>query len=330
VGHLTVEQKRQELFGRCDIDQQITPDVAAATIWFDTYLHIELGQDVNKIFFPAYFMGEAVQFRERFGSDWPAQWPARRSRAVVCTMGKIRYPRVIASCWLANHADQLDFSYTQNWQPTDCEPLLYELLQIGGLKDWTDQWGPALRQLPQRTVGQPGVAVTDHHDNTARIFEMMYADTYRDAAACVVIGAVCWERACEICEKYLQAVYSGCIPLMQGYRCYDRLRDLGFDVFDDIIDTSSQHETNPVLAAWNLWQRNLEFFQQAPEILARPDVQERLRHNFRLAQDLPALYHNSVYRLNSEASQQIFQQHKHKIWAESCSLGINLGMFETP
>ncbi len=330
VTSLPITDKRRALFGRCDIDQQITAEIESATTWFDTYLYIELEHDVRKIFLPAYFLGECAQFQQRFGNRWPEAWPQQRSLSVACAMNKSRYPRVLASCWLANHAQQLTFSYTQNWDHDHQLDLLYELLQIGELKDWTGQWGPELLQLPRRTLGDPLAPLTDDHDNTARIFEMMYPELYRDAAACVIIGAVCWERACEICEKYVCAVYSGCIPLVQGYRAYDRLSALGFDVFEDIIDTASQYELNPVRAAWDLWHRNLEFFQQATEIAKTPRVQQGLLHNFRLAQDLSSLYRNSVQNLNSAEGQQILQQHKHEIWQKSCSLGINLGDFDCP
>jgi hypothetical protein len=305
VSELDLESKRQTLFGRCDIDQFLTSEHSEAAIWFDTYLSIELQtKDANKIFLPTVFIKFCDDFKKHFGDDW--SWSTQRTRAVACAMNKPRYFRLIASCWLANYRDQIDFDYTQNWDPEERVPGLYEILQIGGIKDWTGTGGPDLLQLPEHRIGPfDDIGIVDS-------FLALYENVYRRAASAVVIGAVCWEWASEICEKYLYAVYAGCIPLVQGYGVYDRLQALGFDTFDDIIDISSQWERNPIFAAWNLWERNKDFFANAKDIVSDPAVQRRLRSNLTLTQDLLRLKNNAINNLNDIAS--IEASHLQKIY----------------
>lgn len=307
ASHLDIAAKRQALFGHCTIDNIITPEQRAAIILFDVYAWIDMAEpQPQRVFFPSFFVCQCQELLARFGRDWA--WNDHKTLDVVCLMRLPKYGRLVASCWLANHAHEVSFSYTQLWDCDQHRAGLEELLQIGGLRDWTGAWGPETVMLPR----------THHHDleGTSLVlnFQKLYADVYAQAAACVVLTGTFWERGCELCDKYLAAVYSGCIPVVQGYRVYDRLRALGFDVFDDVIDTSSQYESNSVLAAWNLWDRNLAFFQRATEISRRPDIQRRLRRNLEHAQDLGSVYRNAMLGLNTPAQREILEVYKQQIW----------------
>lgn len=305
VFDLDLESKRKALFGRCDIKQHFTPAHAGTAVLFETYISINLARpDIQQIYFPSYFLQCSFDLQKHLGHGWT--WLTHRTHSVACVMRQPRYPRLIASCWLANNADHIDFVYTQNWDPAEHLPGLYELLQIGGIKDWTGEWGPDLLQLPERQLG----SWVDHDLFTN--FAMLYDAVYSRAAAAMVIGAVCWEQGAEICEKYLLAVLSGCIPIVQGYAVYDRLSCLGFDTFDDVIDTASQWETNPVMAAWNMWEHNRNFFRQAKHIAADVDIQRRLRHNFDLARDIKKLSHNAINNLNNAEARDLW--YKHQLW----------------
>ena len=302
VRHLELENKRKFLFGRCETQNYLSSEHENAAIVFTSYLNLDCPDIVSeKIFIPAWMLRFCSQFLAHFESNW--HWSRIRSHDVTCAMHKARYPRLVTSCWLANHQDDVSFTYTQNWDPQERMSALYEVMQIGGLKDWTNSWGPELRQLPANKVSY-------NPNGDALNFLELYHSITKHAAACVVISAACWEWAGDTCEKYLIAVYSGCIPLVQGYKIYDSLKKLGFDTFDDIIDTSSQDDKNPITAIWNLWDRNKVFLQHAREIIQRSDIQERLRHNFMLARDISLLGRRSIERLNSYRAQEIFYKNK--------------------
>jgi hypothetical protein len=312
VVNLDIESKRKMLFGRCDIDQYITEIATGSAVLFETYISLDLANtNITHIYFPSFFIKASLEIQNKLGSN--RTWPRHRTHSLACAMNQPRYPRIIASCWLANNANDIDFVYTQNWAPDDRIGALYELLQIGGMKDWTGQWGPNLAQLPEVRLG------CRHDHDLPTNFEMLYDALFSHAAVAVVIGAVCWERGCEICEPYLFAVLSGCIPVVQGYGVYDRLERLGFDVFDDIIDTTSQWDTNPITAAWNLWEHNKSFFRQAKDIVSDPQIQIRLRHNADLAQDLQKISHNAINALNEVRAQNLWYQHqlwRHQSWIQ--------------
>lgn len=312
---LDLESRRKTLFGRCDVEQHIVSVPPGSAILFETYINLVLpSSDITKIYFPSCFIMCSSDLREKFGTA--PRWSKNRKHSVACVMNQPRYPRLITSCWLANNVDLIDFVYTQHWDPDERIAALYELLQIGGMKDWTNDWGPRLLQLPESRVGI-------YDKNLVNNFAMLYDEVYSQAASAIVMSAVCWEHGAELEEKYLHAVLSGCIPIVQGYGIYDRLGLLGFDTFEDLIDTSSQWDTNPITAAWNLCEHNRDFFTGAKDIVADPAIQDRLRHNFELAQDFQRLSHNVINALNDISARDLWYQHRlwhHLSWTKRIDL----------
>lgn len=321
VQHLDLQDKRKKLFGRCEIERCINPDLTCQAIVLCNYVYLDCEAiKAEKIFFPFYLLRYATELKQNYSSSW--SWSTTRSANVCCPMAKPRYPRIIASCWLANHQSHLAVAHTQNWHESDQLTTLLELLQLGELKDWTNSFGPTLAQLPFRHV--PNL----HEWDRDAQFRALYPVTYSTAAACIVIGAVSWEWASELCEKYLFAVYGGCIPVVHGYHIYDKLEDLGFDTFKDLIDTSSQYEKNPILSIWKLLDRNLNFFQNSRSLIERPDIQRRLRHNYQIAQDIGWLYRKSIQNLNTDRALTFFNQHKIDIWQAFQIPGLNYSSLE--
>lgn len=311
VTELTLEQKRTFLYGQCLLDRCLTDQQKSGMLINDSYLQLEHPGIKNIFFVPMQFLTPSWYFVQ---NRVPARVESRVRVPLTAPMNTMRYARMIASCWLANHAD-FDFLYTQNWSD-DQQALacIDELLQIGSMRDWTGSWGPVPKQLPRNFLDCTGAIEDFGGSHTAQIFSSLRDEIYAPAASCLVIQSTFWEHGCELNEKYLFAVYSGCIPLVQGYRIYDRLRDLGFDVFDDIIDTTSQHESNPVRAAWMVLEHNRDFLARCLELHKRSDIQQRLWNNIKVAQDVPALYRRCLHRLNDADKLQIFYQYHDEIW----------------
>jgi hypothetical protein len=79
------------------------------------------------------------------------------------------------------------------------------------------------------------------------------------------------------------AIYGGTIPIwVGGWRYADAMKELGFDVFDDIVDHSYQFLEDPIERTDKSIELNLDLlssFTMTPQIL------ERLQHNLDLMLD---------------------------------------------
>ena len=149
-----------------------------------------------------------------------------------------------------------------------------------------------------------------HYHITRQVFETLLMPS----ASAVVLEPVFWEHGCMITEKYLQAVLGGCIPIVNGHKIYNYLESIGFETFGDIIDQSSQHEKNPVLATWNLMDKNLVFFQNALDLYHDTSVRERLLYNINHVKNHRSLYQNMLKNLNSDLGIELFNRYKKEIF----------------
>jgi hypothetical protein len=87
-----------------------------------------------------------------------------------------------------------------------------------------------------------------------------------------------------ITEKTVMAIFGGTIPIwVGGYFIADSMRNLGFDVFDDLIDHSYQQEITPFDRCYQAINKNLSVLQDS--VLLRQffeNNQHRFQHNLNL------------------------------------------------
>lgn len=269
---------------------------------FDRYLNFD-NFEYNGYFYPDFLLKTAVDY-QNFSPNHSIDF-SKKTHGANCVMNKLRPSRVLASCWFANNkVDQM--LYTQSWISTDAIALrlLDELLQMGGLIDWTHEFGPHVKMLEQRWIdhiGNTPARFIENSSSEANFFTTEISEIFNSTAISVVLEPVFWEHGSIATEKYMHAIYGGTIPLVNGYKIYDRLAMLGFDTFSDIIDTSSQFELDPVLRVWNMLEKNKRLFLQWQELISDPHVQNRILNNFTLLQNSEQIFMNSL-KLNSEQS----------------------------
>ena len=292
------------------LEKKVIPDLFASQgldfrdyfFILDTYLNFD-NFEYNGYFYPNFLLKTAVDY-QNFSPDHVIDFK-KKTHSVNCAMNKMRPARVLASCWFANNkVDQM--LYTQSWISTDAIAmrLLDELLQMGGLIDWTHEFGPTVRMLDQNWIAHKGNTPLQFANNSsleANFFTTEISEIFNSTAISVVLEPVFWEHGSIACEKYMHAIYGGTIPLVSGYKIYDSLRTLGFDTFSDIIDTSSQYELNPMLRVWNMLEKNKRLFLQWQELISDPHIQNRILKNLTLLQNPEQIFMNSL-KLNSEQS----------------------------
>jgi hypothetical protein len=139
--------------------------------------------------------------------------------------------------------------------------------------------------------------------NEENFFHSEVKTMFDTTAISIVLEPVFWEHGSNITEKYIHAVYGGTIPLVNGYKIYDVLSQLGFDTFSDVIDTSSQYELDPVLRVWNMLEKNKHVFAQWKELMSDQHIQNRLINNLNLLKTPNVLFCN-ILKLNTNKSLQ--------------------------
>jgi hypothetical protein len=297
---------RLEYFGKNSIVDLFSNRSLDYTNYFFVLDYVNLqGFDNCSLFYPEFFLRTVVNY-QKFAPDYVIDF-SQKQHSVNCVMNKIRPPRILASCWFANNKID-NLLYTQSWDNTDMEILLQsdELLQLGNLIDWTHKFGPDVKMLEKRWIDHKGNDPSYYlrnSNNEKNFFHSGIKTIFDTTAISVVLEPVFWEHGSNITEKYVHAVYGGTIPLVNGYKIYDVLSQLGFDTFLDIIDTSSQYELDPILRVWNMLEKNKDVFAQWKDLISDQHIQNRLINNLNLLKTPDVLFRN-ILKLNNNESLQ--------------------------
>ena len=303
----TYEQIELELFGK---NNYLLPfEISGKSIdekffIFGTYLQLDRFTDRNNvIFLPLEF----YKFIKISTNSIDANTLDFNKKTVVanCQMRNQRYNRILASCWFYNNQDWLNIKYTQSWISEDKEALLFELLKLGKLATWEGS------QYQIKNLDKNYIEYKHAVRNTESTMKMyfdnqQYNSMFRQSAVSIILGATFFEYGCDIDEKYLTAIYGGTIPLHDGYGFYDAVKKLGFDTFDDVVDTSSQYEKNPCIRTWNTLEKNRHLLENGLDYMQRPDIQQRILNNLELAKNPNKCLCNAFKNLNTLAAQHLY------------------------
>lgn len=242
----------------------------------------------NSLIFPSYFLKETRAFACYFGKQRLAF--GNKHYHFNYLSNKLREARILVSSWIANNWNKLDltYTYTQSWSAENGMEVLPSLLEFGEIN-------ASAKTLDKLMYGEYVFG-----DNPKNFEENFLAADSAATAVSIVAEPVFWEHGITLTEKYIQALYSGTIPLILGYGAYDTLARMGFDSFTDIIDTSEQYNPNAVQRVWNTLEKNAWLLQNGIDLVQDRAVQERIEHNLAVISEPEELFYKSVTALNSE------------------------------
>jgi hypothetical protein len=210
-------------------------------------------------------------------------------------MNKPRFSRRYLSHWLANNFDSKEFVYTQSWgQDTNIDYIA----NIFGSK-----FDPT--HLPKKWLES---VVDSSGKNIWKTFYFcLKSELFDISAISIVTEPTLVEPSCYLTEKYINAIYGGTIPLINGYKTYEVLEKIGLDSFGDIIDTRSQYIADPLVRFARLLDDNKSLLKNGLELIGRNDIQDRIRANLSLLRNIPQLATN-IFKLNTKVAMQRYHK----------------------
>jgi hypothetical protein len=297
----TIDELKTELFGK----NSYIPIFAAAGIditnnffIFDSYIYLEeFSKNDNVVYLPV-ALHQCANIHNKTVASTYIDF-SKKTISFNCPMNNQRYNRIITSCWLYNNKNDLIFDYTQSWQSDEKNNLLFELLKIAELATWEGSHYEIKCLNKKHIISDVGGF--NFMSNVAE-----YSNLLNKSAVSIVLNVNFWENGCSLDEKYFNAVITGTIPLCDGYKFYDTIKQIGLDTFDDIIDTSYQYELNPCLRAWKMMEQNKHLLSNGLKVIQRTDIQERILHNFELIKDPDTFLEMSFKKLNSDSAQSAY------------------------
>lgn len=213
------------------------------------------------------------------------------------------YPHVILPVYLAAEVEEFKRQKIQpNWSnKTHCFNFMINKPRLNRIRllEYVEreQLTNRLYALPWRHSDYLSIPVTDyrmgeevvldqgvknrHYPNALTYQQLLQSQVFEPTCVSLITEPCYLEREIMITEKTVMAMYAGTLPVWAGgWRLPDAMRDLGFDVFDDIVDHSYSTLEDPVDRldqALKLNQRLLIDFDLVRDVIAAN--QHRLQHN---------------------------------------------------
>lgn len=257
---------------------------------FDHYLDFE-DFKYNGYFDPRLFIADINEFihyeednliNYRYSVDTLIK---NKSTSLNCLMNKSRPHREIVSCWLFNNIDSKNLLYTQSWECKEESPTK-NYIEFLTNKDSIKVYN----ELPKRWIKFH--KFISNADNPERFYQYFYPKIFSKTLFSLVVEPDFLVNACSISEKYVYAIKGLTIPIVSGYKIYEKLKVLGFHVFDDIINTDYQYEAHPVKRIWKMLESNKELMTGSVERFKNESVKERMIENYNHVDNVNKLIYN--------------------------------------
>lgn len=122
--------------------------------------------------------------------------------------------------------------------------------------------------------------LTGSYRNAETYATLLKTRVFEPTAVSLITEPAFYERETIVTEKTLMAIWAGTLPIwIGGWRCADFMRNLGFDVFDDIIDHGYQTFAEPEDRCRHAVRSNQNLLRSPLDLQS---LRPRLEHNLSL------------------------------------------------
>jgi len=250
---------------------------------FDHMAHEDQLQQFNHVSLPVFLAASAEEFaQQNIQPNW--------NNKTTCFNFMINKPRHNREflLLLIKHFELVDYSYSLCWKTTN----LKRNHMIRNTQ--SERYKKIIRDTP---IDIPEKIYTFGHevfmDHGLRYGHVKNSENYAGLLQSTVFEPSCvslitepsfYERETLQTEKTIMAMYGGTLPIwVGGWRIPQSLRQLGFDVFDDIVDHSYETLADPWDRAYYAVEKNLNLLRNpnlAKDFIATNYA--RLQHNINL------------------------------------------------
>jgi hypothetical protein len=236
---------------------------------FNHFLTNEDFEKYRHVCYPGWIIGEVNNFCQTVTTvDWE-----HKQTCFNFMFNKVRPHRLILSR-LINYFGLTDYVYSQSW------PQAVHGIQksdsVSNLDSDTVEKICRTVQQNQNSYLLDGQTLTsDNHfildditKNNAEVYEKLLKKTmFEPSYISLITEPLYHEHATFITEKTIMAIYGGTVPIwIGGYGTADRMRNLGFDVFGDLVDHSYQYEQYPFDRCYQAVNKNLSILQNKTQL----------------------------------------------------------------
>ena len=252
---------------------------------FDHIAHEDQLQEYNHISLPIFLVAASEEFaQKKITPNW-----SNKTCIFNFMINKPRPNREFLLL-LIEHFKLANYSYSLCWKKTDVNRgRLIENTQSQRYQDIM-QHTPMNIAQQSYTFGQEvfldqGLRC-GHVHNAENYVGLLQSTVFEPSCVSLITEPSFYERETLKTEKTIMAIYGGTLPIwVGGWGIPESMRQLGFDVFDDIVDHTYEKLADP-------WDRAFSAVEKNLKLLSDPDLARdfitanhaRLQHNVDLVE----------------------------------------------
>jgi hypothetical protein len=127
--------------------------------------------------------------------------------------------------------------------------------------------------------------------NSENYMKLLRPTVFEPSCVSLITEPTFYERETFMTEKTIMAVYGGTLPIwVGGWGIPESMRQLGFDVFDDIVDHSYEHMVDPWDRVYHAVEKNLHLLKNIKV------TQEFIKNNHARLQHNVDLINSNVFQ----------------------------------
>ena len=194
--------------------------------------------------------------------------PDNKKYKFSCMQHKARPHRVITSSWINEHFDYKDFYFSCGFNVDE-----------EGISEHENFIGKLYPGLPIKFIepADKNLFIANYLPDD-RYYKLFYSDVSQSVFQ-IVTEPEFFNYGFHNTEKSNMAFLSFNIPIIHGYGACDCFKKLGFDMFEDIVNYSSQYIKDPYERTFRLLNDNKDNLINAFDIM-NPSIKERLDYNY--------------------------------------------------
>jgi hypothetical protein len=212
---------------------------------------------------------------------------------------KARYHRVLSSMVISNLFELAEIRYSFNHHHNN-HAIAAELL-LNTNYNFSFKFLPHqyLSYFNTYHVDKDSRAVVKFAPSCSEAYKFIYNDLFRHSAISIITEPCFLERGSIVTEKTLMAIYSGHFMIWPGaWKLPESVKQIGIDIFDDIIDHSYQYIEHPGNRVVEAFLRNIDLLNDIKkQERLRNHFVNRLENNIKLVKDITQLKGN-INKLN--------------------------------
>lgn len=241
------------------IEKLIANSTVGLTVIFDHVVqHDEFLKD--PVYFPALLAREAKEFLEQqIQPNW-----SNKTHAFNFMINKPRMHRNLL-LQMIDDLKLVDYRHSLCWQDSPVKSIPVTDFRIG-----------------DESIMPQGFK-NGHYKNSLTYQKLLKDRIFEPTMISLITEPAYFERETIITEKTIMAIYGGTVPIwVGGWRIPDYMSNVGFDIFDDLVDHSYQSLDDPADRCRRAVENNIDLLKSTQKI----DI-KRLQHNLNIIQNNP-------------------------------------------